>query len=349
MDLAGRGPGLAVALALALLTSLTAGSAVASRSPIALGLSIPDGRDLAALDAAVGRYGAPPATWTIWSQWGHRNGRAECEPNAGGSCAFPRAMADQLAARGITPMVWWEPVDPSDLEDDRYPRYQNILDGDHDEYIQHWARDARDFGEATGATVILRFAHEVNGRQFPWSVERLDNTPARFRDAWRYVWRLFEAEGALPYVRFMWSVAKRSCPGCNPYLDVYPGDAFVDIVGISAYNWGSERSWKPLEAVLERPVRDLRDVTSRPLYVVEVGSSDSGGDRATWLRDGYAAVYDRWPRIKALVYLDTDQPHREVGHPDWSLGAHDETAVDAYRVLAADPRFGGSARTDPGT
>jgi hypothetical protein len=256
-------------------------------------------------------------------------------------------MADHLAARGITPMVWWEPVDPADLDDERFPRFQNILDGEHDDYIRRWARDARDFGEMTGATVILRFAHEVNGRQFPWSVERLDNTPARFRDAWRYVRKLFEEEGALPHVSFMWSVAKRSCPGCNPYADVYPGDEFVDLVGISAYNWGSARAWKPLEEVLERPLRDLREITSRPLYVVEVGSSDAGGDRAAWLRDGYAAVYDRWPRIKALVYLDTDQPHREVGHPDWSLGEDAGTAVNAYRALAADSRFGAHAGTHP--
>lgn len=336
-------------LAIALVASLVMSGPAFARSPLALGLSIPDGRDPAALDAAVARYGAPPAIWTIWSQWGQRGGKADCYPDPAGSCAFPRAMAEQLAVRGITPIVWWEPVDPGDLDDDRYPRYQSILDGDHDDYIRRWAQEARDFGEATGTTIILRFAHEANGRQFPWSVERLDNTPARFRDAWRYVWRAFDAAGARPYVRFMWSVAKRSCRGCNPYQDVFPGDEFVDIVGISAYNWGSARTWKPLADVLERPMRDLRDVTDKPVYVIEVGSSDVGGDRATWLREGYSAAYERWPRIKALIYLDTDQPHREVGHPDWSLGPDDGPAVGAYRELVADPRFGAGASSDPGS
>jgi hypothetical protein len=330
---------------LTLLAGLVVATPVAAREPMALGLSEPDGRDPATLQASIDRYGTEPAAWTLWSQWGHRGGHQDCYPETAGSCAFPRAAADHLAERGIVPIVWWEPVQPARPQNGLYPRYQNILDGEHDNYIARWAVDARNFGRAHGTKTILRFAHEVNGKMFPWGVDSFDNTPERFKKAWRYVWRVFRDQGALQYVDFMWSVAKQSCSGCNPYAKVYPGDAYVDWVAVSAYNWGTRRSWKPLENVLEKPMKDLWQVAKKPVVIIEIGSNEEGGDRAEWIRTGYQDVYERWGRIKGLVYLDTDQPKDTNDHPDWSLArGTDDSSVWAYRLIAADARFKGTLR-----
>lgn len=325
-------------------TALMAAPAMA-RQPIAVGLSIPDGRDMSVVDRTTWRYGAKPATWTIWSQWGHRGGERGCYPSKRGSCAFPWTAASRLADRGITPIIWWEPVQPNRPTYAFYPRYKNVVDGRHDHYIRRWAKDAAAFGRTHGTKVIVRYAQEVNGQMFPWGVEKFDNDPKTFKKAWRRIYRIFRNQGALPYVDFMWSVSKRSCHGCNPYARVYPGDAFVDYVGISAYNWGAARQWRSMERVLEKPMRDLRKVTRKPVVIIELGSNRRGGDRATWILKGYRAVYHRWNRVKAIVYLDTNQPAVQVGHPDWSLaGSGDQAAVDAYRKIVTDPRFRGRLR-----
>ena len=165
---------------------------------VAMGVSIDDGRRLADLDAHTRAVGRAPATWSIWSQWG--------DP---GTRSFPTTTAKGARERGSTPLIFWEPVDPADLASPQYARHANIIAGDHDEYIRRFARAAKDFGRP----VILRLAHEANGRHFQWGMGRFDNTPASFVAAWRHVHDIFRSVGARN-VRFLWSVGRPSRRPC---------------------------------------------------------------------------------------------------------------------------------------
>jgi hypothetical protein len=292
---------------------------------IALGVSMPDGRDLSVLDAftsAVG--GRVPATWTIWSQWGRRD-----------FSAFPATAAEGARARGAMPMIWWEPVDPSRLDDPTYPRLANITAGLHDDYIRSFARQARQFRHP----VLLRFAHEMNGGMFPWGVQYFDNSAATFVAAWRHVHRIFQQVGATN-VRFVWSVAKKSCAGgCDPYAQFYPGDAYVDYLGFSSYNWGAfKEGWVSMLQGYTRVTNLLASLSSKPIMAVETGANPEGGDKAAWIREGYLAVYERLPRVEAIVYLNVDL--RPDGHPDWSLTSPPE-ALEMYASIASMPEFWG--------
>ena len=55
---------------------------------------------------------------------------------------------------------------------------------------------------------------------------------AKFRAAWIHTWTLFQQEGATN-VEWVW------CPnnGNYPYKGFYPGDRYVDWVGVDGYNW----------------------------------------------------------------------------------------------------------------
>jgi hypothetical protein len=294
-----------------------------STNKVALGMAIPDGRSLAEVDAFTASVGGrKPAIWAIWSAWGHA-----------GSRDFPMSMANGLKERGITPFIWWEPVTPSDLSDPTYARHANVNAGTHDAYIRQYARDARDFG----TTVLLRFAHEVNNNYFPWSVNSFDNSPESFFAMWRRVHGIFQQEGATN-VRFVWSVAKKSCPGgCNPYVEVYPGDAWVDVMAFSGYNWGAFKdNWMSMYDSYRRVTEHLAAISNKPIMVAETASNSEGGDKPTWIRDGYREVHEKLPQIKAIVYLSADL--RDVGHPDWRITTPAE-ALTAYAEIAALPQF----------
>ena len=299
-------------------------SQVAERQ-VALGVSIWDGRRLSELDAFISSMGGQrPATWTIWSQWGSPTTRA-----------FPTSQAWGVRARGVTPMIWWEPVDPSDLTSPEYARLANVVDGRHDDYIRRYARAARTFG----TPVILRFAHEPNGGTFPWGVRGFDNDADMFVAAWRHVHGLFAEEGATN-VRFLWSVGKQSCPGrCDPYAPFFPGDDYVDYLGFSSFNWGAMRDgWVPMVKGYRRVTTMLSRISDKPIIAVESASNAQGGDKAAWIGDGYRRVYKALPRIVGIVYLDVDL--RSIGHPDWRLEST-PGALAAYADLAAQTRFQG--------
>jgi mannan endo-1,4-beta-mannosidase len=330
--LPGRRSTLALLLA-ALLVAL-AGSSVAARS-LLLGISREnDGRQLTQLTDHSGYMGRDPALWSIWSQWGAPSTRL-----------FPTSVVNALPA-GVIPVIWWEPTDPrgDNWTKGRFERYFRINKGVHDEYIRQWARDAQ---ASAAPRVIVRFAHEMNGKWFPWGIGRFDNTPKNFKAAWQRVWRLFKQEGALAghggKVELLWSVTKQNCPNCNPFARVYPGDKYVHWVGLTAFNWGVQKSWKSMEQVLASPIKDLQALTKKKIIVAELASHFRGGDKGKWIWQGYQRTHARWPKVKAVLYLDSGVPKQIWGHPDWRLvKPNDGSALAAYKALTADSRFQGS-------
>lgn len=305
---------------------------------LALGVSIPDGRDLSKLDAFRASIGGRRvATWTVWSQWG--------KPS---TAAFPSETAEGIRQRGAVPMIWWEPISPDDWSDPTYTRNLTIADGTHDAYIREFA----DAAKAYGGTVLLRFAHQPNSNYLPWGWDYRstdDNTITTFKQMWRHVVRVFRAEGAWN-VKFLWSMATQTCNGnCLTRPVGYPGDRWVDYLAFTWENWGEA---PPGSAVPSRPtismldgyrpiVRRLKQVSDKPIIAVATASSPDGGIQARWIHDGYRQVYRWLPRIVAIMYLDVDLSGAPSYHRDWSMSPE---SLAEYAAIAALPRFQGRIR-----
>ena len=341
----------ALAAMMALVLMATAAAPTAARPPIALGVSNAASTDMAALDAFAASVGVRPATWTLWSTWGDRGGRRRCVDGFG-TCAFPSALADGLRERGITPLIYWQPTNPGNPGAGWYERFQNTSVGKHDRYVRAWARAAKAFGKP----VIVRFAHEMNGTWFPWSLTNFDNSPGGFKRAWQHVVRQFRRVGA-DNVRFLWSPFQR-CPTCSSalYEEFYPGNRYVDYVGVTALNWG-DVAWTSLDGLLFETLPVLRRMTrtranplGKPVILPELGSNYVGGDKAAWIRDGYLTTYAKWKAIRLMVYFDYDTTF--AGQPDWRLvQPPDGSAMAAFQSLAVQPQFRAAfpLRPDPST
>lgn len=289
---------------------------------IALGVAMPDGNDMAALDALTASIGGnTPAVATVQSAWGNENTKE-----------FPTETVTAMASRGITPMIWWTPMDPNNPLAATYSRHKNISDGLYDTYIHRFAKDAA----AYGGLVLLRFAHEANSSYFPWSIDNHDNSDASYIKAWRHVHNIFQFRGATN-VKWVWNVALEKCSGCNPYDDFYPGDAYVDFMAFSAYNWGAERgNWISMYDAYRLVTNRLSQVSSKPIMVAETGSTEDGGDKAAWIRDGYPTVYQELPLISTIIWTNVDLTN--LGHPDWRINSS-AASLAAYREIASDQRF----------
>lgn len=290
---------------------------------LALGVSMLPDRDLANLDSFSASVGRHPAIWTLWSSWGDESG------------AFPDpVLLGGLDQRGVIPMVNWQPVDPADPGSPRY-RYQAVARGDHDAYLRAFAASAREWGHP----LLLRFAFEMNGPWFPWSIERFGNTAKAFRRAWRHVVDVFRGPGGerATNVRFIWSVYV-PCEGCRPIDDLYPGDRWVDFVAFDAFEW--RHPDRPMARLYETGVRRLRALTDKRILVTETGVSHAPADKAEWISRGYPEVYRRLPRIVAIVYFNIEGA--AIGEPeDWRFTTSPES-LDAYRAIASRPRFQGT-------
>ncbi|CAN5790832.1 hypothetical protein BH23CHL8_BH23CHL8_09950 [soil metagenome] len=336
--------------AVVIIAALLVGSAPveASIRKVALGVSIEHhSRERQTyLDFASDVGGNKPRLWTLWSTWGSRGGETDCLQGKG-TCYFPRAAADWVAAEGATPFIFWEPFKAFDSCE--YATHKWIAAGRYDGYIRTWAKEAKQYGKR----VLVRYAHEINAAFFPWTTRHplCGNTVKDFKQGWKHVVGIFRKVGATN-VRFVWTVAKKTCAtkGCNPYKAFYPGDKWVDFAGFSSFNWGAQKNnWVSMENGVSGIMKKFKDFTRKPIIIAELAtntytgsSAPPGASKPQWIREGYPTVYKKHPQIKAIIYLNVDLSG--IGHPDWSLNTPGTQSHAAYAEIASQKRFKGRIR-----
>lgn len=197
-----------------------------------------------------------------------------------------------LAARGQTPLVTWQ-LFKSGWGGPTIP-LQEIAAGQYDSYLRQAANTARNmpFGE-----ILVRFAHEMNGDWYGWS-----GSPSAYVNAWRRVVTVFRQQDA-SNVKFVWS--PNVDYGSYPFSGYFPGDSWVDYVALDGYNWGTTGQgpgrWQSLYSVLKSSYDQLTQLSSKPLMIAETSSSETGGSKAAWIREGFLqTIPSQFPRMAAI-------------------------------------------------
>jgi hypothetical protein len=242
---------------------------------------------------------------------------------------FTQANFDAVDSRGFTPILSWAPSDANNMP----VTDANVASGTVDSLLHAFAQKAA----AWGKPFYLRLGWEMNLDSIGgWGVGANGNTGASFIAMWQHVHDVVVGDGATN-IRWFW------CPnqvGASdpPVSDVYPGDAYVDVVGFDAYNWGTTQSWSSWTSLLDTyqfTYNAVAALTSKPLIVGETGSVEQGGDKATWLSQGFLTdLPANFPRIIGVVYFDENAP------PDWRVDTS-TAALTAFKSVVASPLYGG--------
>jgi Glycosyl hydrolase family 26 len=228
---------------------------------------------------------------------------------------------------GALPAITWEPWHPSHGADQ--PRYalERISAGDFDAYIKRWAKAAASYGQP----MQLRFAHEMNGTWYPWSVGLNGNSASDYRKAYRHVHDLFIKAGAVN-VQWVWSIdaAHKRPQGLKNLKSYYPGDQYVDVVGVDGYNGGpTGATWDPPDQLFSEAIDAATAVApNRPVWIYETGSGDARGDKAQWITDLF--VYLERTPVAGLVWFNFDKH----GEQNWLLDSSPDVEAAARAALA---------------
>ena len=205
-------------------------------------------------------------------------------------------------SRGKLPMLTWESR-PIAAQNDvvEEPEYSlpRILDGAFDEYLHRYAQAIK----SNGLPLAIRLDHEMNGTWYPWSERRGDgssingNRAGDYAAVWRHVHDIFEQEGANDYVIWVWApnrVDKLPAALQDPaYLQsLYPGDDYVDWVGMSGYLRPPFRDGEPItfDSTFGATLAQLRGITDKPIILAEVGASEIDGHKPEWVRSFFEAL-----------------------------------------------------------
>ncbi len=286
-----------------------------------------------------------------------------------GRVRFPTGRVGVISRAGRVPFIrmmarsgWARGGDP------HFP-LRSIVSGAWDPDLREWCGRARD----TGLPLLVEFGTEVNGDWFPWNGRwngagrrggygdptRADG-PERFRDAYRRIVDLCRDQGA-DNITWFFHVDVGGWPRrpWNRIAGYWPGDAYVDWIGVSDYGPQEPgEQWVSFRRRLDRAYPRIAALSaSAPIAVLEYGATEDPEHPAAkprWIRKAIRDVAaDRWPRVAALSYW-----HENWRNPDGSTSAlrldSSPRVERAYRrgvsrhVFTSRVRFGERGAERPG-
>jgi hypothetical protein len=236
---------------------------------------------------------------------------------------------------GHTLLVAWDLGDTADT------RFTTFTSGAHDGYLSAEASAAAAYGKP----LYLRPWAEMNG---DWTAFQptadgsrpAGGTPAQFIAAWRYLVTFFRTHGATN-VRWVFNPTTDTYPATTPVSAIWPGSAYVDVLGLDGYNWGTGGwfTWRSFSDIYTTQYRNLVALDpAAPVWVCEFASKEPTEDdgapvdpqhsKATWYRDMLSWMSTVGTNVRALVMFDIRKER------DWRL-ASDPAAVRVMRPIAA--------------
>jgi Glycosyl hydrolase family 26 len=219
---------------------------------------------------------------------------------------FPETLAAMLRVHGAESLIQLEPSGIS---------LASIADGSDDWYLKSYAEQLRDFG----SPVILSFAPEPNGNWYPWGWTRLP--PSVYVAAWQHVVSSLRSYGATN-VTWLWT-ANVTYPGAGPLADYWPGDAYVDWVGIDGY---FTMAGDTFSSLFMPTITALRAFTAKPILLSETAVGPVAGQIQT-IPGIFAGIQNN--RLLGLVWFDEAQDDG-IYHQDWRL-EDDPAGIDVFR------------------
>jgi hypothetical protein len=219
-------------------------------------------------------------------------------------------MANKAASKEVIPFIYtgWPP--------------ERVLEEDF--LLKRMSRIARKFGERYGGFFINSMWEMNMKSEWPWC-----GSPEQFKKAWRKIWNIFEDAGANEYVT--WVIEYQ----VDWYLrGYYPGDDYVDWIGLSGYNQPIEiqyRGYRQLNNIITSAYRYFRKKhPNKPIILAEFGTARSGQPK--WLLQAFQTIKS-YSGIKAAIYWDNVNLKYNSNH---NLS---EEGIKQLKEILKDPYF----------
>lgn len=204
-------------------------------------------------------------------------------------------------------------------------RFTEWSSGQHDDYLDTIAAAARDYPYP----LYVRPWPEMNGDWQPFQPTAAGDRPAggtyaEFRDAWRYVVTYLREHGATN-LRWVFNPTADTYAETTPVRRIWPGAAYVDVLGLDGFNWGNSRSglrWRSFADIFRAQYTKLTRLhPTAPVWVCETASKEPRVDdgapadrlhrKSAWVRDMFR--FTGMSRLRAVVWF---QAHKER---DWRV------------------------------
>ena len=259
----------------------------------------------------------------------------------GATEVFPTQADVSLTAGGRRRLlVSWH------LDTDRFSAWAS---GQHDAELDRTAAAVRDYGRP----LYIRPWAEMNADWVDFQptadgAKAKGGTPAEFIAAWRHVVERFRAVGATN-ARWVFNPTADTYLETTPVASIWPGAAYVDVLGLDGYNWGTGGAlrWRSFTDVFATQYRRLTTLAPKlPVWICETSSADPsstaqtatvtapiGQSKGIWWREAMAST--SMPKVTTVVLFSA------LKERDWRI----DSSAEALQGLRAALGSGGTSPT----
>jgi hypothetical protein len=237
---------------------------------------------------------------------------------------FPKVWVDSVKEAGAVPHIAFEPNNGLD-------------DVQDDTYLREFAKAAK----KSGVPIFLRYASEVNGS---WA--KYSGSPEKYIEKWRLVHQVMQEEA--PNVAMVWTVFTFPEQTIQSY---YPGDDYVDWVGVNVYNVVYHNNDLSDLGDKEDPLKLLDYVYNtfsarKPIQISEFGAThysitdneyhvDFAAEKIIRMYKWLPSLY---PRVKSIFYFDVNNlinapDERKIN--DYSI-TNEPSVLTAYQMITSN-------------
>ena len=211
----------------------------------------------------------------------------------------------------------------------------DVYDGLSDEYIRSFAKQAKAFKHP----FLFRLNNEMNSDWVNYSGVAALSDPEVFTDNWIRIYNIFKEEGVDNAI-WIFNPNNEDCPPShwNSYLAYYPGDEYVDMIGLTGYNTGTyyevefNEKWRTFDEIYKEQYEKLmKHFSDFPFIITEFASSSVGGDKSEWIADMFNQI-KKYPNIKMALWWSSrdydfrDETYTKVARP-YFLDETEETTT----------------------
>lgn len=295
------------------------------------------------LRAAIDRFGSPSLAGkkvavVTWFASAFENGRLRPwgEPQ--------RNALDKVQKSGAMSLIKFSTQDPNFRANPQILQAAAIARGEQDVYFGNMAGVIKRFGQP----VFISLNHEMNGIWYPYSQPYNPaingpaprTTAADYVKAWQRIVTIFQKVGATNAI-WMWSPNAEDVGGV-PFQNYYPGDNYVDWIGISLYSDNPPDSLAKLDAFAAS--------RGKPIFINEFATGETKNQNyskyrgrpfpgdAKWVADFFRTLETRYPNVKGVSWFETNKRPYE----DNFLLERVPDQARAYSTAVKNPRYVGA-------
>jgi len=176
-----------------------------------------------------------------------------------------------------------------------------VLDGQHDDTINDLIQRIKELDEP----VLFRPNNEMNGDWGCYNAMYTRKDAEVYTAFWRWLHDRFETEG-VENVIWVWNPNWGDFPNAqwNSYLNYFPGEEYVDVVGLTGYNTGTyyeAETWRSFSEIYNPMIDEYNaHFENFPYMITEFGSSSTGGNKGMWIQTVFNEIENL--DIKAAVW-----------------------------------------------